>query len=244
MLSACSSADPKWETIFDGESLNGWTPKITGEELGQDSRETFRAKDGVLSVNYDNYDEFAGRFGHLFFERSLSDYRLKFEYRFVGGQMEGAPGWAFMNSGVMLLTQDPATIAVDQGFPVSVEAQLLGGVGNPSVRTTANICTPGTHIVIDGTLVVEHCINSATLGLPKDEWVQAEVDVSPESGITIFINGETAFVLTDPQLDPDNGDAQRILGEELALKEGYIALQSESHPVEFRNIELLDRSKS
>ncbi len=44
-----------------------------------------------------------------------------------------------------------------------------------------------------------------------------------------------------PRLDTWGGDGRRLheRGADIALGSGYIALQSESHPVQFRNIRLL-----
>lgn len=233
---------PKWQVIFDGASLKGWTPKIVGEELGEDSLQTFRANDGVLSVNYDQYGKFENKFGHLFYDQKLSDYRLKFEYRFVGEQLRGAPSWAHLNSGVMLHSQDPITMKVGQAFPVSVEAQLLAVFDKMPNRTTANVCTPGTHIVIRDEFVTDHCVNSEMRGFQEGQWVKFDADVRQNESVQLYINGALAFEFTQPQLDSGDKDSQLILGPVTLLSSGYISLQSESHPIEFRNIQLLDRS--
>jgi len=232
----------EWIPIFDGRSLDGWTPKISGEALGFDRRKTFQVHDGILSVNYDNYNEFGNDFGHLFYNTKLSDYRLKFEYRFTGVQAVGGADWAILNSGVMLHAQDPSTMASNQGFPVSVEAQLLAAFDSAPLRTTANICTPGTHVKISGELITDHCINSETQAARVDEWSLFEVDVKGGQSAELFIDGQPALTLTALQLDPDDFDARPLIGDELTLPSGFIALQSESHPVEFRNILLLDRT--
>ena len=54
-----------------------------------------------------------------------------------------------------------------------------------------------------------------------------------------FVNGERVMRYTKPQYDPADGDAKKLIkGKQLALGEGYISLQSESHPVEFRKVEI------
>ena len=143
--------DGEWMQLFNGKDLEGWTPKITGHELGENFGNTFRVEDGVLKVCYDQYEEFGGRFGHLFYKEQFSSYVLRVEYRFVGEQISKGPGWAFRNSGVMIHGQPPESMRVDQQFPVSIEVQLLGGSGEGE-RTTANLCTPGTHVEMDGKL--------------------------------------------------------------------------------------------
>ena len=54
------------------------------------------------------------------------------------------------------------------------------------------------------------------------------------------IDGEVVSVR--PTLDPGDGDAAKLIeeaGGEALLDRGYIALQAESHPVEFRRVDLL-----
>ncbi len=209
-----------------------------GQDIGQDAKNVFRVEEGEIVVSYDAYPEFDNTFGHLFFDELLSDYRLRFEYRFTGIQAKGGPGWAFMNSGVMVHAQAPGTMQVDQAFPVSIEAQLLGMSADLPERTTANICTPGTHVEIAGELETAHCITSETLAAPADTWVQFELEVRGQQLMRLIINGEEAFRLSALQYDPSDEDTQR-LGHDGPLGEGHFALQAESHPVAFRNIELM-----
>lgn len=229
---------PQWTPIFDGETLDGWTPKIVGQSFGEDENRIFRVENNTLVVSYDGYSTFGGEFGHLFFEQPASTYRLRFEYQFRGAQVADGPGWALMNSGVMVHAQAPETMGVDQAFPVSVEAQLLGRPDSLPDRTTANICTPGTHIVVAGTLTRQHCINSNTRAAPAGEWVNFEIEVRAGTLMRLSINGEEAFTLTTPEYDSADTDAAR-LGLTGPVEQGYFALQAESHPVAFRNIELL-----
>jgi hypothetical protein len=233
--------EPQWIQLFDGESLDGWTPKIRGYELGEDPKGTFRVEDGLLKVCYDEYDEFGGEFGHLFYEEPFSSYILRLEYRFVGEQTPGGPGWAFRNSGAMLHGQAPETMGIDQDFPVSIEAQLLGGSGEGE-RSTANVCTPGTNIVLDGELWTQHCTNSESATYHGDQWVTVELEVHGSDEIIHRVEGEEVLRYESPQLDPGDGNAAALIeaaGGEVLLSEGYISLQAESHPLEFRRVELL-----
>lgn len=245
VLSNCNSNSAHnsgWQEIFDGETLSGWIPKISGETLGHDERRTFMAKDGILSVSYDQYEAFDNKFGHLFFEHELSSYQIKLEYRFVGEQALGGPGWGHLNSGLMIHSQSPESMDAMQPFPVSVEAQFLAASDDLPDRSTANVCTPGTHIVIDEILVTEHCINSKVEALVAGEWVRFMADVQDNGVVKLYINDELAFELSEPQLDLADKDAQALARREPMLSSGYIALQAESHPIEFRNIKLLNRS--
>ena len=224
--------------LFNGRDLRGWIPKIRGYRLGENFGRTFRVEDGLLKVRYDQYDRFDERFGHLFFEKPFSRYRLRVEYRFVGEQIEGGPGWAFRNSGIMVHGQDPATMAVDQKFPVSIEVQLLGGRAKGQ-RPTANLCTPGTHVVMNGKLLKRHCTDSTSPTFRGDEWVTVEVEVRGNERIRHYVNGKVVLEYTQPQLDLDDPDARRIADRvPKMLSGGTISLQSESHPIDFRKVEL------
>jgi hypothetical protein len=228
-----------WRPLFNGKDLAGWTPKIRGYPLGENFGDTFRVEGGVLKVGYDRYPEFGDRFGHLAWREPLSRYRLRIEYRFVGGQAKGGPAWALRNSGVMVHGQAPASMARDQKFPVSIEVQFLGGTG-AGPRPTLNVCTPGTHVVIDGQLVTKHCTNSRAPTYDGDQWVTVEVLVDGGKRLEHLVNGKPVLSYGQPQLDPADPDARRLLeaGAGKALDRGYLYLQAESHPVEFRRVEI------
>jgi len=229
----------EWISLFNGKDLTGWRVKITGHELDDNCGDTFRVEDGVLRVCYDQYDQFDGKFGHLFYEGTFSDYRLRVEYRFVGEQMADGPDWAFRNSGIMIHGQTPESMGKGQKFPVSVEVQLLGGRGS-GARPTGNLCTPGTHVVMDGELITRHVTNSSSKTYDGDQWVTVEVEVRGNT-IKHIVEGETVLVYHDPQLDEEDPDARKLIeaGQSRMLTGGTISLQSESHPVEFRKVELL-----
>ncbi|MCI0703909.1 MAG: DUF1080 domain-containing protein [Planctomycetia bacterium] len=242
-LSAEEPKDKEWVKLFNGKNLDGWTPKIKGYELGDNHADTFRVEDGVIKVAYDKYKDFEGKFGHLFYKEKFSHYRLKVEYRFVGEQCKGGPAWATRNSGVMLHSQDPKSMRKDQDFPVSIEAQFLGGLGKGN-RPTCNMCSPGTHIVLNGKLFTTHCTNSKSKTFAGDVWVTAEIEVNGGGTVKHFVNGELVLEYEKPQLDAKDADAKKLIKDgKVLLEEGYIALQAESHPVEFRTVEIKVRKK-
>lgn len=229
----------EWVSLFNGKDLTGWTPKIRYSDAGENYGNTFRVEDGVLKVRYDQYKDFGQRFGHLFYDREFSDYRIRVEYRFVGEQCPGGPGWAIRNSGIMVHGQQPKTMAKDQDFPVSIEVQLLAGNGKDP-RTTSNLCTPGTNVVIDGKLTKQHCISSTSATHHLDEWVTAEVEVRGHNVIRHLLDGQVVLEYNKPQLDERDESASKLIRDgQLALHGGTISLQSESHPCEFRKVELM-----
>lgn len=229
----------KWIQLFNGKDLSGWKVKIKGHDLGENFGNTFRVEDGVMKVGYDKYTKFGAKFGHVFYEKPFSHYIIRCEYRFLGKQVPGGPGWAFRNSGIMLHCQDPKTMGKNQNFPVSIEVQLLGGKETGD-RTTANLCTPGTNVVMNGELVRRHCTGSTSKTYRGDEWVSVEVEVRGGEVIKHIMGGETVLTYDKPQLDDRDSDAKKLIKDgKLLLEEGFISLQSESHPCEFRKVELL-----
>ncbi len=230
----------KWISLFNGKNLDGWTPKIKGYKLGENFGNTFRVEDGLLKVRYDKYDKFDRRFGHLFYKDQFSHYRLRLEYRFVGEQAKEGPGWAYRNSGAMLHGEAPETMAIDQDFPVSIEAQLLGGDGK-NKRTTMNLCTPGTNVVLKGKLFKPHCTSSSSKTYHGDQWVTVEMEVHGNGIIKHIIDGEVVLEYTQSQLDPRDEHAQELISKNggIMLSKGTISLQSESHPLDFRKVELM-----
>ncbi|MBL8889058.1 MAG: DUF1080 domain-containing protein [Planctomycetaceae bacterium] len=235
--------DESWIQLFNGRDLTGWTPKIRYCELGENFGQTFQVVDGILTVVYDpqHYPEYGEKFGHLFYEKSFANYRLRAEYRFVGQQCKAGPGWATRNNGLMLHCQDPKTMSVDQDFPASIEVQLLGGDGQND-RTTANLCTPGTNVVLNGKLFLPHCTSSKSKTYHGEQWVTVEVEVRGGKTIKHLIDGEVVLEYSEPQLDDRDPGAKQLIekrkGEKL-LTEGFIAIQAESAPTQFRKIELL-----
>ncbi|MDB6079301.1 MAG: hypothetical protein JWO82_3048 [Akkermansiaceae bacterium] len=239
-LSSARAEDGKWESIFNGKDLDGWTPKIRGLAYGEDPNKTFSVSDGVMKVSYANYKEWGEAYGHIFWKTKLSHYRIRLEYRFTGQQIKGGAGWALENSGIMLHSQDPKTMGKDQSFPASLEFQLLGA--DNSMRMTGSVCSPGTYLSIKGKEDKTHCIMSTTPAAPLDEWVVAEAEVHGGKLIKHFINGKEGIEYTDTKLDENDGDAKPLIelqGGKNDLTEGYICLQSESHPCEFRKIEVM-----
>ena len=242
---ACSPSkeEPQeWVSLFNGKDLDGWTIKIKGYPAGENFRNTFRVEDGKIVARYDEYDTFQGEYGHLFFEKPFSRYRLRLEYRPVGEQVPGGAGWAYKNSGVMFHAQAPETMLIDQEFPVCLEAQFLGGSGEGE-RPTGNLCTPGTNVYIDGEFITQHCINSTSATYSGEEWIRFELIVHGDSIMHHVINGDTVMTYERPEIGGDLPEGYPQ-SPGTPVGSGYFALQAESHPYEFRNIEILDLERT
>ena len=196
----------------------------------------------MIKASYDEYEGFDGEFVHIFYEEKFSYYKLRVEYRFTGDQVPGGPGWAIRNSGVMVHAQSAKSMGLDQPFPTSIEVQYLGGLSDGNERSTANLRTPGTNVEMYGELFTQHCTNSESKTYDGDQWVTVEAIVYGDSQIAHIVEGDTVISYQKPQLDPNDPLYNEMLehyGSKL-ISEGYIALQGESHPVEFRKVELLN----
>lgn len=241
LLAACQTgADRDWIALFDGESLNGWTPKIRGYPAGENFADTFRVENGAITVSYDGYDSFDDRFGHLFYETPYSRYRLRLEYRFVGEQAPGGEPWAWRNSGVMFHAQTPQSMPADQDFPISIEFQFLGGRDDGDTRPTAAMCSPGTEVDIGGRQATDHCMPADAPTITGDGWVQVELLVEGSERVVHFVGDDAVIEYGNLRIGGGvvNGFDPAAKPDGEALGSGYIALQSESHPVQFRRIEL------
>ena len=240
-----SSSQKEWIQLFNGRNLDGWLIKFAGSPLGRNVNDTFRVEDGLLKVRYDKWTTFTNEFGHMFYREPFSYYMIAAEYRFVGDQVRTARanlGWAIRNNGLMLHAQHPKTMLEDQDFPISIEVQLLGGRGDGKPRPTANLCTPGTHVVMKGQLHTAHCTNSTSKTYDGEEWVRVEVLVHGDELVRHMVEGETVLEYTKPQIGGGSvapvDPAVKVDGTPLTA--GYIALQAETAPIDFRKVELLN----
>ncbi|WP_157492872.1 3-keto-disaccharide hydrolase [Echinicola pacifica] len=247
LLAACTSSsqdkgkDAEWQTLFNGENLEGWVPKIHHHETGENYRNTFRVEDGAILVKYDEYDEgFDQRYGHLFYEQPFSSFHLRWKYRFTEEWLADAPSYTYRNSGVMFHSQSPESILKEQDWPISVEYQMLAEAKEGESRPTGNMCSPGTEVFFEGEMDPRHCISSTSPTFPWDEWVQADLIVYGDSLVLHLVNGDTVLQYTKPQIGGAvaKGFDPAIKKDGHLLNEGYIGLQSEGQGVLFKDIEI------
>lgn len=248
LLAACAKKTPvlvpapegRWIAVFNGRNLDDWIVKIAGHDLNDNYGNTFRVEDGLLKVSYDQYASFGGRFGSIFFNKKLSHYWLRAEYRFVGKQAGGAPSWAYENSGIQLHSQPPETMLKNQEFPVSVEFDMVGG-RMFGTHPTGDVCKNGTLVKIGGAVLEDKCSKLSAIAIPGKEWVTILAEVQGGARVRQIVDGALVVEYTDLMLDEKNADARRLLGSgaDRALTAGYISIQANSHPIEFRRIEIL-----
>ena len=228
-----------WIYLFNGKNLDGWKIKIRGHEVNDNYKNTFQVNDGVLEVSYDGYESFDDKFGHIFYtKQEFKNYHLSLEYRFFGSHLKGAPSWSIKNSGVMLHSQSPNSMLLNQEFPLSVEAQFLGGLKMGESRPTLNMCSPGSDVDIDGLKASSHCVNSYSKTYYSDQWIHVEMVVYSDSIIHHIIDSDTVLSYTNIKVGgefvPDS--LKENIGK--SLQKGFISLQSEGHPIQFKNIKI------
>jgi Domain of Unknown Function (DUF1080) len=243
-----------WISIFNGKDLSGWDIKISGQPLNDNYKNTFRVQDGMMRVMYDQYQTFDEKYGHIYYKKPYSYYVVRFKYRFQGNQTPGGASWNVRNSGIMVHSQSAQSLTFEQTFPMSLEMQLLGGLGKGE-RHTGNLCSPGTQAYMQGSLRPAHCIDSDSKTYDGDQWVSAEAIVLGDSVVHHVINGDTVLTYNKTQIgggfvggqqdwEVAKMDAATIEAwkkkDGTALKSGYIAMQAESHPIDFKNIEVLN----
>jgi hypothetical protein len=235
-----TKAEGEWIKLFNGKDLNDWIVKVHHHDVGVNFGNTFRVEDDMIKVRYDQYGDFNDQFSHLYYKKPFSNFHLKIEYHFTGELQKGAPDYTLLNSGVMYHSQDPNSILKEQNWPISVEMQFLAGLGDGKPRPTGNMCSPGTEIVYQGKMYDGHCLNSTSKTYDKEEWVRAELIVWGDSLITHIINGDTVLQYSKPTM---GGGVVQGLDSSLwqvgkPLTSGFIGLQSEGQPIDFRNIEI------
>lgn len=244
LLSAqVNTSKEDWKDIFNGKDMKDWIVKIHHHDVGVNYGKTFRVEDEMIKARYDHYEgNFNDQFGHLYYKKPFSYFRLQLEYRFIGELHPGAPSYTIMNSGVMFHSQDPRTMPKEQNWPISVEMQFLGGLEEGKSRPTGNMCSPGTEVVYDGKIFPGHCINSTSETYFGDQWVKAELIVFGDSLVIHAINGDMVLQYTLPQIG--GGVVERydpsLKQDGKLLTEGFIALQSEGQPIDFKNIRILN----
>jgi hypothetical protein len=242
--SVASAPKSDWIEMFNGKDLTGWDVKFTKHEMGDNYLNTFRVENGLLEVRYDKYTSWGGEWGHIFYRQPFKYYLVAAEYRFVGGQVTGAPpniAWAIRNNGIML-GQSAASMGLNQDYPISLEVQLLGGLSNGKPRSTANLCTPGTNVHFGEKLITQHCTNSTSKTYDGDQWVRVEALVLGDSLIKHIAEGDTVLTYRKPEMGGGSANNTKpgVFVPGTWFPETYISLQAETAEIDFRKVEVLN----
>ena len=233
-----------WIQLFDGKSLDGWVPKITGYPL-EKTTPTPSASSTAPCRRRPTGPRRREQIRPSFLPTSevllLHRRRRVPLHRRAGGRrsrLGHSQQWPDV-------AQPVAAIDVEgPGFPISVEVQLLGGLPNGKPQSTANMCSPGTQVFIDGTMVKGHCLDSKSQTYAGDQWVRVEVAVRGGERLIHKVEGQTVLEYEKPTIG--GGEVNKfdpaVKVDGTLLTDGYIEIQGESHPTEFRKIEVLNLS--
>ena len=240
---AQTPADTAWINLI--QNFSDWDLKLRYQNLNVNWNNTFQMVGGVLTVDYSNYVDFTNEpFGHACYKvRPFSYYYLRAEYQVWGNQVPLGPGWALQNNGFMLHSQSMASMGLNQDFPMSLEAQLLGP-GNGS--STMNLCTPGSAFyttATGGTVNLNHCINATSQprAAVNTGWQPVSALVLADSVVRHYVNN--VLVLTYYRTVQYQGNVSGntiTITNNAPLNQGYITIQAESHPYRFRRIDVVN----
>jgi hypothetical protein len=241
--------DSAWVSLLNGKNLEGWTPYFQKLGLRNPDSNYRVSPEGYLHIDI-KVDYNQSGFGHLFYtKRKFSYYMVRCEYRFPANTYgpNWGMGWNRENNGLMLHSQDPATMN-GKDFPTSIEVQLLGKNNEQNggekakgfkYATSANMCSPSTFVAFNGNNnYTTHCTAAQypdawkNTEIPWEDpagWSDVTVRVLADSLVQHFIHGVKVFEYSRIRLD--NGTP---------LKEGYISVQAEGTSTLFRNLEVLD----
>jgi hypothetical protein len=224
--------ESEWIQLFNGVDIDDWVPAVSGYESGQDPFNYFYVEDSILWVDYSEYtgSGMMGTLGNM--SREFSYFMVRAVYQFWGEQAAGGPDWAKQNNGILFHSQSMESVGVNDNYPpICMETQLLGEENNQNNDgTTANLCTIGATVVIDGVRANYWCQKATPRDIMGLEWVTVEVLVLADSVVKHIVMGDTVMTYTD-MIYKHNGEP---------MQQGYIAIQAESAPTMFRKIEILD----
>ena len=225
------SSIPKtaWKQLFNGKDLNDWNYHFSGYDYNVNPFNTLKVENGLLKVDYSGYERWNGEFGHFAREEIYSHFLYAVEYRFVGDQTLGGPGWAFRNNGIMFHSEPMSSMTKNQDFPISVEAQLLQRGSEENPKGVINLCNGASKTTAKETPNCSQEFASISLN-HKNDWIRAEVLVFADSLAKFILNGDTLGVFTNFKY-ADSGKS---------IKEGRIARQAETHNTHFRKIEIVN----
>ncbi|MEP7049824.1 MAG: DUF1080 domain-containing protein [Pseudomonadota bacterium] len=239
-----------WVSILPtDDKLTGWFPYVKGYMPGMDPLKTFRrdATTGYLVVTYQDYtgSSFDNHLGLIYYDKKLTNYKVRFEYSFQEPQAKNPVSWGKNNSGLFVFCTDPHQITGNPDFPTGIEIQILG---SPSAGGTVNcqICLNST-VAMFPAMIGTKAINaaggcfastqSASDFQPAATWTTVEADVDASAtGVTKiyqYANGTKPANPIQTITGPVKTGGQTV-------NSGWISFQSESQPCTFRKIELME----
>jgi hypothetical protein len=204
LTASIARADDKdgWIDLFNGKDLAGWV--VDGPTEYKDKADGNKAK--PLWTVQDGMIRTAGAaFGFLRYDRELSDFILRVDYRLV--KEKGA------NSGIGIRTRafDAKQSTATRPSFYSYEVQLLDDAdAKPTAHTTGSL--------------YRYVAPTKAAHKPAPEWNTVEIEcVGPK--VRINFNGTDTLVF-------DQSTDEKLKGKPL---KGYVCLQSHSKQAEFKS---------
>jgi hypothetical protein len=93
-------------------------------------------------------------------------------------------------------------------------------------------------VFYNGAFTEEHCISSTSKNYYDGEWVTLDIIVHGSKAIYHVIDGDTVLTYTNPQVGGMLLPENYPVPSGTFLEDGYIALQAEGTPIDFRKVEL------
>jgi len=240
-LTLTATSSDGWVNLFNGKDLTGWTPLIHLSKVGVNTDSTFRPdlENNGIRVSYDKLTgSFGGdqcKCGLLYYNKPLTNYRIRVTYRFFDPTVSNAPSWGKNNSGLMIFGIDPTKVTGDPIYPPIIEIQILGTPSGGG-STNANECE--MRQFVNPTVTATH---TGTCGNNKDSKAPGSGKTAPAAGVwttleaDVHITGDTKVYQW-----PDTTNAVLIMSKPMygtqAVTSGYLAIQSEGQPIVFKDI--------
>jgi hypothetical protein len=136
----------------------------------------------------------------------------------------------------MVFSEDPSKVMGNPSFPPLIEIQLLGFGNSAGFNTNDNICMNGGAVAqtVNGSPYMggNNCVgSSAPLAATAKTgvWMTTEAEIRGAGTSSVYVEGDvTTPVSTFSQ----------VVYKNAPVVSGYMSIQSESQPCEFRKIEL------
>lgn len=233
--SASSEPESKIIELFNGKDLTGWTAFLGKAEANADGRMTvsdnYRVKDGILHI--------AGMpLGYLRTEKKYTNFELWVDWRWPRPNvshedaMKGIPP---NNSGILLRVGSP-----DRLWPMAYEAELseyraasyrdLSDVGDIAILGYDKASFKSEPSLINSLGPPDGTIGFSFKDFHRVRYVSAENPIGEWNTYHIIFDQDRLRMEVNGVLVNEGSGAEIV--------PGYIALQSERAPIEFRNIRL------
>jgi hypothetical protein len=202
----------EWVSLFDGQTLNGWS-KYGGGEVGK----AWKVENGELFLDATNKAGWqTGDGGDIVTNEEFENFHLKYEWKIAQNG----------NSGVMFFVHE----APEFQYPWNTgpEMQVLDNAGHPDAKIISHRAGDLYDLIVSSEETVK----------PYGEWNQAEI-IANNGKLDLVLNGKTIVSTTmwTPEWEALIAKSKfKDMPGFGKYKKGKIALQDHGDLVHFRNI--------